>query len=244
MKFKSGITEKNIIVKCGADKFLPFSLVLGFYVILFGTISPGGGFQGGVCVASAVLMLYLGYGFDVVNKVIRSEVLRINEAIAASLYVLLGVAGLVVGANFATNIYFDIGHVGEMISAGTISFMGYAVGYKVLCGVGFLIMLMLSMLSTVSEEEESGTDGEEAQEAADTAADDTQQAAEPADEGAQQAAEPVDEGAQQAAGPAEVDVQQDAGTPAAEMKKEQAAEPAAVETVPAETAAADAGKEA
>ena len=27
MRFKDGITEKNIIVKCGADTFLPFSLV-------------------------------------------------------------------------------------------------------------------------------------------------------------------------------------------------------------------------
>ena len=164
MKFKNGITEKNIIVKCGADLFLPFALVLGFYVILFGTISPGGGFQGGVCVASAVLMVYLGYGFDTVKKVIRAEALRINEAIGASLYVLLGVAGLAVGANFATNIFFDIGHIGDMISAGTISFMGYAVGYKVLCGVGFLIMLMLSMLSTVSKDDEDAAAEESAEE--------------------------------------------------------------------------------
>ena len=197
MRFKDGITEKNIIVKCGADKFLPFSLVLGFYVILFGTISPGGGFQGGVCVASAVLMLYLGYGFDVVKKVIRSEVLRINEAIGASLYVLLGVAGLVVGANFATNIFFDIGHVGDLISAGTITFMGYAVGYKVLCGVGFLIMLMLSMLSTVSEEEEPDA-AEGSAEAAEEAAGTAEENAEAAEEGT----ETAEKGKEEAAGAA------------------------------------------
>ena len=52
MKFKDGIKERNIIIKCGADKFLPFALTFGLYIILFGTISPGGGFQGGVCVAS------------------------------------------------------------------------------------------------------------------------------------------------------------------------------------------------
>ena len=41
MKFKEGITEKNVIIKCGADKFLPFALTFGLYIILFGTIYPG-----------------------------------------------------------------------------------------------------------------------------------------------------------------------------------------------------------
>ena len=64
MKFKDGIKERNIIVKCGADMFLPFALLFGIYIILFGTVSPGGGFQGGVMVASAALLLYLGYGYN------------------------------------------------------------------------------------------------------------------------------------------------------------------------------------
>ena len=149
--FRDGISEKNIIVKCGADKFLPFALVFGFYIILFGTISPGGGFQGGVCVASAVLLLYLGYGYDLVKKVIRPEVLRFGEALGASLYVILGLAGLALGMNFCTNFMFDNGRVGDMLSGGTITFMGYAVGFKVLCGVGFLLLLMLSLLSQPDE---------------------------------------------------------------------------------------------
>ncbi len=165
MKFKEGITEKNIIVKCGADKFLPFALVFGIYIIMFGTISPGGGFQGGVIVASAALLLYLGYGFNLAKKAINTEVLRVNEAIGASLYVVLGLIGIVAGANFCRNIFFNNGQVGDLISAGTITFMGYAVGYKVLCGVGFLLLLMLSMLAPgVDEEEEAAEAAETAEE--------------------------------------------------------------------------------
>ena len=147
MKFKEGITEKNIIIKCGADKFLPFALTFGFYIILFGTISPGGGFQGGVCVASGALLLYLGYGYNIATKAINTEVLRINEAIGASLYVILGLLGIAFGLNFCRNVFYNIGAVGDFISAGTITFMGYAVGYKVLCGVGFLLLLMLGLLA-------------------------------------------------------------------------------------------------
>ena len=158
-KFREGITEKNIIVKCGADKFLPFALVFGFYIILFGTISPGGGFQGGVCVAAAVLLLYIGYGYDVVKRVINPNVLRFNEALGAALYVILGLAGLTVGLNFATNIFSDSGQVGDMLSGGTVTFMGYAVGFKVLCGVGYLIMLMLSLLAPTGKEAAPAADG-------------------------------------------------------------------------------------
>ncbi|MBQ9420593.1 MAG: hypothetical protein IJU30_02400 [Lachnospiraceae bacterium] len=147
MKFKDGIKEQNVIIKCGADKFLPFALTFGIYIILFGTVSPGGGFQGGVCVASAALLLYLGYGYNIATKAINTEVLRINEAIGASLYVILGLLGIAAGLNFARNIFFDMGNVGDLLSAGTITFMGYAVGYKVLCGVGFLLLLMLGLLA-------------------------------------------------------------------------------------------------
>ncbi|MBQ1423377.1 MAG: hypothetical protein IIY96_02935, partial [Lachnospiraceae bacterium] len=145
--FKDGIKEQNVIIKCGADKFLPFALTFGIYIILFGTVSPGGGFQGGVCVASGALLLYLGYGYNIATRAINTEVLRINEAIGASLYVILGLLGIAFGLNFARNIFFDMGNVGDLLSAGTITFMGYAVGYKVLCGVGFLLLLMLGLLA-------------------------------------------------------------------------------------------------
>ncbi|MBR0091610.1 MAG: MnhB domain-containing protein [Lachnospiraceae bacterium] len=147
MKFKDGIKEKNIIVKCGADKFLPFAITFGLYVILFGTVSPGGGFQGGVIVASAAIMIYLGNGFHIVSRALRSETLRVGEALGASLYVFLGLLGIIGGANFCRNIFFDNGEVGDLISAGTITYMSYAVGFKVLTGVGFLLLLLLGILA-------------------------------------------------------------------------------------------------
>ena len=49
----------DLIVRSLADSYLPIALVLGFYVILHGNISPGGGFQGGVLAASGVLLLVI-----------------------------------------------------------------------------------------------------------------------------------------------------------------------------------------
>ena len=153
MKYKKGIEQRNIIVKCGADMMLPFALVFGLYIILFGTVSPGGGFQGGVIVASACLLLYLGYGYKTARSAINMEVLRVNEAVGAVLYTLLGVCGVFLGVRFCQNVFFDSGAVGDLTSAGTITFMSWAVGYKVLTGVGFLLLLMLGMLSPDDDEE-------------------------------------------------------------------------------------------
>ena len=159
MKFKEGLTGRDTIVQCAADKFLPFALVFGLYVILFGTISPGGGFQGGVIVSSACLLLYLGYGVKGLRRAVSGEVLRVNEAVGACIYVLLGAVGILMGFNFAANVFYEIGNVGDLISAGTISFMSYAVGYKVLTGVGLLLLLMVSLLTEENEDApESGTE--------------------------------------------------------------------------------------
>ena len=157
MKFKNGITERNVIVKCGADHYLPFALVFGFYVMLFGTVSPGGGFQGGVIVASAVLLLYLGYGFQTAGSALRSEVLRVGESAGAVIYVILGLLGILLGARFCQNVFFDNGAVGDLVSAGTVTFMSWAVGFKVLTGVGFLLLLLLGLLAADPDEEAEGS---------------------------------------------------------------------------------------
>lgn len=147
MKFKKGITEKNVIVKCAADKILPFSLVFGIYIILFGTISPGGGFQGGVICASAVLLLYIGHGYATASDAVKMEVLRVCEPIGATLYVILGLCGIVLGSVFCRNIFFNNGNIGDLVSAGNVTYMGWTVGFKVLTGIGFLILLMLGLLA-------------------------------------------------------------------------------------------------
>ena len=50
--------KKNIIVRCAADLFLPLACVFGCYVVFHGNTSPGGGFQGGVLIASAILLVF------------------------------------------------------------------------------------------------------------------------------------------------------------------------------------------
>ena len=161
MKFKNGIREKSIVVKCGADMMLPFAIVFGMYIILFGTVSPGGGFQGGVMVASAALLLYLAYGYKTAKSAINPEVLRVGEAVGATAYVFLGFIGIIMGSLFCRNMFYNNGAVGDLISAGTITYMGYSVGFKVLTGVGFLLLLMLGLLAPGADDADDDEEEDE-----------------------------------------------------------------------------------
>ena len=43
--------------------FTPIIILFGLYVVLHATVTPGGGFQGGVIIASGVLLLFLCEGY-------------------------------------------------------------------------------------------------------------------------------------------------------------------------------------
>ncbi|MDD4075276.1 MAG: MnhB domain-containing protein [Eubacteriales bacterium] len=139
--------ERHVIARTGADIFSPIALVMGLCVILHGNISPGGGFQGGVLVASVVVMIYLAYGYRTAMRTFNLEVLHNCESVAAILYIALALIGIFSGGSFAQNVFYTIGNRGELFSGGTISYMNFAVGFKVLTGIAFLILMMLSILS-------------------------------------------------------------------------------------------------
>lgn len=145
---KNNIKIKNIIVKTGADIFTPIALVLGIYIILHGHLTPGGGFQGWFLVASSVILIYLGYGSEGLKKTFNTELIRKNEAIGAIAYSFFAIVGIIYGANFCRNVFFKVGNIGDLYSSGTIFWMNSSVGYKVLTGVGFLILLMIGLLSS------------------------------------------------------------------------------------------------
>lgn len=152
-KTKPPITN---VVRTAADFFTPFALVYGFAVILHGQLSPGGGFQGGVIVAGAAVLLWAGYGQETVSKLLRISTLKANEAVAALCYVGLALLGILAGAMFCRNVLWDMGAAGDLFSGGTIMLMNYAVGYKVLTGVACLLLLLCSLLAPEEEETEEG----------------------------------------------------------------------------------------
>ncbi|WP_425446617.1 MnhB domain-containing protein [Dethiothermospora halolimnae] len=49
------------ILRCISRVLFPFILLYGFYIIINGHLSPGGGFQGGAILATGILISYFIY---------------------------------------------------------------------------------------------------------------------------------------------------------------------------------------
>lgn len=144
-KFK----KKPVIVRSAADFFLPLACVYGAYVVLHGHLSPGGGFQGGVLIASAILLVFLGYGSLRVKKAFNDHKLHSSETVAEIIYVALGIIGIVGGFNFCINFVFDgLGFDSSVL-------MNHAVGYHVMGGIICLLTMMLSLLDKNDEDNDS-----------------------------------------------------------------------------------------
>ncbi|MGN0651792.1 MAG: MnhB domain-containing protein [Gemmiger sp.] len=138
----------GIIVRYGANLFLPLACTFGGYVVLHGDSSPGGGFQGGVLIASAVLLVFLGYGSQKLSTTFKTSFLHSSETVAELMYIAIGLIGVIVGLDFAWNFVIDTFHIETTI------LMNNAVGYHVMAGIGCLLIMMLGMLSTSESDEE------------------------------------------------------------------------------------------
>ena len=132
--------KKPVIVRCASDLFFPLACVYGAYVVLHGHLSPGGGFQGGVLIASAILLVFLGYGSLKTRKTFSEHKLHASETVAEIIYVILGLLGIVGGLNFCVNFVFD------GLGFDTSVLMNHAVGYHVMGGIICLLAMMLSLL--------------------------------------------------------------------------------------------------
>lgn len=148
--------QKPVIMQSCANILLPFTLVYGWYIVLHGAMSPGGGFQGGVISAGIVLLVYLAFGLTGLRKTFHPGFLHSSETIAEIFYICVGLAGVFAGMNFCFNFVF--------INNGTFReesamLMNDAVGYHVCAGICCLLIMMLEALDIdmgASDEEESG----------------------------------------------------------------------------------------
>jgi multicomponent Na+:H+ antiporter subunit B len=85
---------------------LPVTLVTGVYVVAHGYLSPGGGFQGGIILGSAIHLVYLAGDYPALARVRPVPAFESGEAVAAGAFVLLalGYAGQVTAMNAAVGL--------------------------------------------------------------------------------------------------------------------------------------------
>jgi multicomponent Na+:H+ antiporter subunit B len=131
---------------------LPVALVTGLYVIAHGQLSPGGGFQGGVVAATALHLMYLGADYAALERIRPVEAYEIGDALSASAYLVLGLAGVLAGTAFLANTLLPLGTFNMLSSGGTVPLLNAAIGMEVACAVVVLLARFLDQAVEIEEE--------------------------------------------------------------------------------------------
>lgn len=118
------------------------TLIFGLYIALHAMTTPGGGFQGGVIIASALTLIFLGEGYRGWRRMIRSEALDALEGAGAGLYALCGFVPMILGAPFLTNI-LPLGKPKDVWSGGLMLVVNAGVTMAVAGGFGVLFLEFL-----------------------------------------------------------------------------------------------------
>jgi multicomponent Na+:H+ antiporter subunit B len=136
--------EMTVMTRTIIRSLLPIVLVFGVYIVTYGHLTPGGGFQGGMIIVGAVMSFYLAYGYRAIRR-FSDEALDIAEHIGALIYLLVGLAALLAGLPFLANIIKG-GAAGALLSGGIVPLLNFAVGFKVAAGTLVVLLILLEAL--------------------------------------------------------------------------------------------------
>ena len=130
--------------------------LFGIYIILFGHLTPGGGFAGGVILASSYVLLMLAFGRKVAEENLSLSIASKLDCVGALLFIVIAVCGLYYGS-FFVNFVHQHWFAGKdttlnLVSAGTIPLSNIVIGLKVGASL-FLVILTLSIFRPVSSED-------------------------------------------------------------------------------------------
>ncbi|MEJ2394821.1 MAG: MnhB domain-containing protein [Candidatus Thiodiazotropha sp.] len=137
------MTEGGFVLRHGGAMLFPLLMVIGFYIILHGHLTPGGGFQGGVILAAAFFLPLLARP----GARLHHGMLSIIEGFAGASFILIGLVALAQGEAFLQPLLIE-DSIGQLVSAGTLPLLYIAVGLK----VGAELASLLSHLAQTEAE--------------------------------------------------------------------------------------------
>lgn len=129
-----------------------FTVVFGLYVCTHGQLSPGGGFAGGVILATAVILVYVAVNPKAFQRLASHAATEVLEALGAGSYALIGLVPLLYGRALLTNV-LPLGKTGDVFSSGTIGLISTCVGVEVTAAILLVSYTYLAEIMEGSEPE-------------------------------------------------------------------------------------------
>ncbi|MFC1806430.1 MnhB domain-containing protein [Planctomycetota bacterium] len=152
----------SLIVKTVTSIVSAFILLFGIYVVLYGHLTPGGGFAGGVILACCFILMVLAFGKRFVDGIISERAPYWCDCLGAMAFLALGLIGYSGGAFFYNTFVGEAAHVGaevagnhHLFGSGIILWCNIAIGIKVaacLFGVFAVLSVFRAAKRDTSEE--------------------------------------------------------------------------------------------
>jgi multicomponent Na+:H+ antiporter subunit B len=135
---------------------LPLTIVIGIDLVVHGHLTPGGGFQGGVVIATGIHLLYIAGSFQAVEGIRPLAPYRMVEAVAGASFACLGIATALAGAGFLADV-LGRGRFADLFSGGTVPMLNGIVGVAVAAGLVVLFASFLDQEIAVRKERDTDT---------------------------------------------------------------------------------------
>ena len=118
-------------VRMAALVFIGPLVVMGWWLTSHAQTNPSGGFQGGVILATAFILVYLAGEFLIFKRFSPVDLTDAVEAVGAGGFVAIGLAAVVTGLAYLTNFLPKGEFAGAVSSGGTIPLISFFVGLEV-----------------------------------------------------------------------------------------------------------------
>jgi len=122
----------------------------GLYICVRGHLTIGGGFQGGVIIASALILIYLAGFFNVQEKIAHNVILNLTESIGMGGVLIAGLVGLFLTGSLFGNI-LPLGSPGDFFSGGMIPILSVLVGFEAAAALALIVSHLQSQLLELEE---------------------------------------------------------------------------------------------
>ena len=132
----------TLIVKTVVRFAIGIVFMFGWYIIIYGHLTPGGGFAGGTILACGYVLLTLAFGKELALTKMSDMAASIVDNTCALLFVLVPILGIAFGYFFLN--FPPHGKPFNLVSAGVIPLYNILIGLKVTSSL-FAIFLALSI---------------------------------------------------------------------------------------------------
>jgi multicomponent Na+:H+ antiporter subunit B len=127
-------------------------VVMAWYLASHAQSTPSGGFQGGVVLATAFVLIYLAGQFLTFKRFSPVDVTDAVEAVGAGGFAAIGIAAVAMGLAYLTN-FLPLGTTpGAVSSSGTIALISFFVGVEVAAAFVLIVSELLEQTLLIRQE--------------------------------------------------------------------------------------------